>query len=67
MGEMHLTVEDGGIGIEALVEVEHVGMLKVDTAVVNLCPTGRTLGLSFLSIGVETGVAHQYTQQSQQI
>ncbi len=61
MGEVHLTVEDRGIGIQALVVVEHVGVDEVDAGVLNLRPSGGTLSL-FLGISIETGVAHQYTQ-----
>ena len=61
MGEVHLTVEDRGVGIQALVVVEHVGVDEVDAGVLNLRPSGGTLSL-FLGISIETGVAHQYTQ-----
>ena len=67
MGEVNLSVEDGGIGVQHLVEVQHIGMDEVDPLILNLWPTGRALGLSFLGIGGETGIAHQHTQQDQQI
>ena len=67
VSEVDLTVEDGGVGIQALVIVEHIGMNKIYTGILNLRPTGWALGLSFLGISVETGVTHQYTRQSQQI
>ena len=31
MGEVNLAVEDGGIGIEALVVVKHIGVDQIDT------------------------------------
>ena len=67
MGEMHLAVEDSGIGIDPLVVVEHVSVDEVDAGVLNLRPTGGAFRLSFLGIGIKTGVAHQYTQKAQQI
>ena len=40
MGEVNLSVEDGGIGVQHLVEVQHIGMDKVDTGVLNLGSAG---------------------------
>ena len=62
MSEMHLPVKDGGIGIQSLVVVEHIGMNKVDAGVLGSRPTGRALGLPFLGIGIKAGIAHQHTQ-----
>ena len=36
MGELYLAVQDGGIGVLILVEVEHVGMNQVDTCILYL-------------------------------
>ena len=59
MGKVYLTVEDGGIGIDLLVVVEHVSMDKVDARILDLGAACRALRLSLLGIGVKTGVAHQ--------
>ena len=67
MGEVHLPVEDGGIGIQSLIVMEHVGMDEVDAGVLGFGPAGRALGLPFLGIGIKAGVTHQHTQQAQQI
>ena len=67
MSEVDLTVEDGGVGIQTLVIVEHIGMNKIYTGILSPGLPGWAPGLSFLGISVETGVTHQYTRQSQQI
>jgi hypothetical protein len=45
MSEVNLTVEDGGIGIQTLVIMEHVSMNKIYTGVLSPGLSDRTLAL----------------------
>ena len=62
VGEMHLSIQDGGIGIEALVVMEHIGMDEVDAGVLCLGSTGSALAL-LLGEGIATGEIRQHTEQ----
>ena len=50
MGKVYFSVEDGGIGIDLLVVVEHVGVDKIDAGVLDLRLAGWALRLSFLGL-----------------
>ena len=41
MGKVNLTIQDCGIGIHHLVEVEHIGMNKIYTSILRLGFTSR--------------------------
>ena len=45
VSEVNLTVEDGGVGIQALVVVKHVGMNQIDTSVLSPGLADRTFAL----------------------
>ena len=55
MGEVHLTVQDGRIGVLILVEMKHISMYQIDALILHPCLADRTLpGAVLLGIRVET-------------
>lgn len=50
MGEVNFTIKDGGIGIDPLVIMKHVGVDEVDAGVLNFRLAGGALRLSFLGL-----------------
>ena len=56
MGEVHLSIKDGRIGILVLVEMEYIGMNQIDARVLHPRFTGRTLpGTVLLGSGSRHG------------
>ena len=62
MGEMHLTVQDGCIGIDTLVKMQEVGMYQIDTRVLHLSFPCRTLAL-FLGINLSQAEGRQQYEE----
>ena len=63
MGEVHLTIKNGGVRILVLVEVQHVGMYQIYTVVLWLGLAGWAFlaSLSLLGVCGGTDVIRQYT------
>jgi hypothetical protein len=64
MGEVDLTIEDGGVGVLKLVEMKDIGVHEVDALVLDSCFTGRALPSGSLLLG--RGACHSHKKDHHQ-